>query len=265
MSTLEEVEAKAGSINVGSETELVQDIVDQEAIAYQQEQSFADDVQDVQENPISIDHEAEARKFQSMYDRAQSENARLKRLEPVAELLEKRPDLVQKLQEGIATPQSSKESQPGINKDDFNPWDAYTEEGSVSNQHVKNQMQQVAGGMIQNAMAEQQRQMQADMQLNNTVNTLRETYKMADAEIQDFIQFTTQPKEAVGMGNLVKLWRDVNGTQVAANDTMEAVNAAKQAPRTAGVLQGQAPTSPKNSQDKAWDSVLKTGSGARLP
>ena len=149
MSTLEEAEARAGSISAGSETELVQDIVDQ------------DDVQDVQENPISIDHEAEARKFQSMYDRAQSENARLKRLEPVAELLEKRPDLVQKLQEGIATPQSSKESQPGINKDDFNPWDAYTEEGSVSNQHVKNQMQQVAGGMIQNAMAEQQRQMQA--------------------------------------------------------------------------------------------------------
>ena len=62
-----------------------------------------------------------------------------------------------------------------------------------------------------------------------------------------------------------KLWRDVNGTQVVANDTMEAVNAAKQAPRTAGVLQGQAPTSPKTSQDKAWDSVLNTGSGSRLP
>ena len=101
--------------------------------------------------------------------------------------------------------------------------------------------------------------------MNNTVNELRGTYKMSDNAIENFLQFTTQPKEQVGLNNLVKLWQMQAGQPVANNDTMEAVNAAKQAPRTAGVLQGQAPISPKSDQDKVWDSVLGTGSGSRLP
>ena len=56
-----------------------------------------------------------------------------------------------------------------------------------------------------------------------------------------------------------------SGTSVANNDTMEAVNAAKQAPRTAGVLQGQAPQSPKTDADKVFDSIMSSGSGATLP
>jgi hypothetical protein len=56
-----------------------------------------------------------------------------------------------------------------------------------------------------------------------------------------------------------------SGNSVANNDTMEAVNAAKQAPRTAGVLQGQAPQSPKTDSDKVFDSIMSSGSGATLP
>jgi hypothetical protein len=56
-----------------------------------------------------------------------------------------------------------------------------------------------------------------------------------------------------------------SGTSVANNDTMEAVNAAKQAPRTAGVLQGQAPQSPKTDSDKVFDNIMGSGSGAALP
>ena len=45
--------------------------------------------------------EVEARKFQSMYDRTQAENDKLKRLEPLGDLLESRPDLVDVLQKNI--------------------------------------------------------------------------------------------------------------------------------------------------------------------
>ena len=88
---------------------------------------------------------------------------------------------------------------------------------------------------------------------------------MSDNDIKEFMEFSTQPTERVGLGNLVKLWRDVNGNSVANNDTVEAVSAAKQAPRTAGVLQGQAHQSPKTDQDKVWDTIMKTGSGSALP
>jgi hypothetical protein len=107
--------------------------------------------------------------------------------------------------------------------------------------------------------------MQADMYLNNTMGTLRDTYKMSDNDIKEFMEFSTQPTEKVGLSNLVKLWRDVNGNSVANNDTVEAVSAAKQAPRTAGVLQGQAHQSPKTDQDKVWDTIMSTGSGSTLP
>jgi len=266
MSTLEQAEANVGTQPMDSETAFVEDIVNQEPAGtvepIQQEQGF---VEPAPEETISIDYESEAKKFQSMYDRAQSENQKLSRLEPLAQLLETRPDLVQKLQDGIANQQSAPESQPGLSEDDFNPWEAFTKPGSQSNQYVSTQMQQMAGEMIQNAMAEQQRQMQADMYLNNTMSTLRDTYKMSDNDIKEFMEFSTQPTERVGLGNLVKLWRDVNGNSVANNDTVEAVSAAKQAPRTAGVLQGQAPESPKTDQDKVWDSIMSTGSGTALP
>ena len=81
----------------------------------------------------------------------------------------------------------------------------------------------------------------------------------------DFLSFTTQPKEQVGLNNLVKLWQMQNGQSVANNDTIQAVNAAKQAPRTAGVLQGQAPQSPKTDTDNMFDGIINSGSGARLP
>ena len=81
---------------------------------------------------------------------------------------------------------------------------------------------------------------------------------MSDADIKGFLDFTTQPKEAVGIGNLVKLYRDVSGVGQTNTDTVDAVRAAQDAPRSAGVLQGQ-PAKTKNEADRMWDSVLKAG------
>ena len=201
-----------------------------------------------------------------MYDRAQAENAKLQQGAQLLQLLEQRPDLVKTLEDGIANPQgqnqSTQEVAPAV--DDFNPWEAYdenTETGKFVDQKITNKVDQ----LVSERLAQQQRQMQAEMQMQNTVNELRGTYKLSDNDIQDFLQFTTQPKERVGLNNLVKLWQMQSGTSVANNDTMEAVNAAKQAPRTAGVLQGQAPQSPKTDSDKVFDSIMGSGSGAALP
>ena len=116
--------------------------------------------------------------------------------------------------------------------------------------------------IVSNKIAEQQKQMQTQMHLNNTVNELRNTYKMSDNEVRDFLQFTTQPKEAVGMGNLVKLYRDVKGNNQNTN-TIDAVRAAQDAPRSAGVLQGQAPQA-KSDVDTMWDSVMKAGQRSKV-
>ena len=208
--------------------------------------------------------EIEARKFQSMYDRTQAENEKLKRLEPLGDLLESRPDLVDVLQKNIngqpqQQQQPQQEAQQGLPAEDFNPWDAYYNAESPSFKFRMNQDVQMMNNVVNNALGEQKRQMTEEITYNNTVNELRNTYKFSDNDIQEFMGFVTQPKEQVGLSNLVKLYRDVN-KKGNAPETAQAVKAAQNQPRTAGVLQGGSPTSPKSEENKMWDNIVNAGS-----
>jgi hypothetical protein len=223
------------------------------------------DQEPTQEQSTSVDYEAESKKFQSMYDRAQAENAKLQQGAQILQLLEQRPDLVKVLEDGIAGNQQQKQAEPNVGKDDFNPWDAFTDENSESGRYVNTKIENLVQQRLNSALSQQQQQMQQQMQMQNTVNELRGTHKMSDNDINDFLQFTTQPKERVGLNNLVKLWQMQRGQSVANNDTMEAVNAAKQAPRTAGVLQGQPQGSVKSDANKMFDSIINTSGAGRLP
>jgi len=208
----------------------------------------------------ALNEESEARKFQSMYDRSQAELDGLKKFEPLVNLLETRPDLVKVLQDNISEPSSQEQSSPEVVVDEFNPWDAFDpKKDTPSRKLVKSDMEKIAEQKINKAMAEQQAKVQTEMHLNNTVNTLRNNYKMSDGDIKEFLQFSTQPKEQVGLGNLVKLWRDVSGVSQNNTDTLNAVRAAQDTPRSAGVLQGQ-PVKNKSDADKLWESVMNAGS-----
>ena len=207
--------------------------------------------------------EVEARKFQSMYDRTQAENDKLKRLEPLGDLLESRPDLVEVLQKNLngqpQQQQPQQQAQQGLPAEDFNPWDAYYNPESPSFKFRMGQDVQMMNNVVSNALGEQKRQMTEEITYNNTVNELRNTYKMSDGDINEFMGFVTQPKEHVGLSNLVKLYRDVN-KKGNAPETAEAVKAAQNQPRTAGVLQGGAPSSPKSEENKMWDGIMNAGS-----
>jgi len=223
----------------------------------------APEVENVSETIPENEWEIEARKFQSMYDRTQAENDKLKRLEPLGELLESRPDLVDVLQKNLnGQPQQQapqQQSQQGLPAEDFNPWDAYYNPESPSFKFRQQQDVGMMNNVVSNALSEQKRQMTEEITYNNTVNELRNTYKMSDNDVQEFMGFVSQPKEQVGLSNLVKLYRDVN-KKSNAPDTAEAVRAAQSQPRTAGVLQGGAPSSPKTEENKVWDNIVKAGS-----
>jgi len=223
----------------------------------------APEVENTSETIPANEWEIEARKFQSMYDRTQAENDKLKRLEPLGELLESRPDLVDVLQQNLnGQPQQQapqQQAQQGLPAEDFNPWDAYYNPESPSFKFRMNQDVNMMNNVVNNALGEQKRQMTEEITYNNTVNELRNTYKMSDNDINDFMGFVSQPKEQVGLSNLVKLYRDVN-KKGNAPETAEAVRAAQSQPRTAGVLQGGAPSSPKSEENKVWDNIVKAGS-----
>ena len=261
MSTLEQQEMNVPIEQPVANSNFEEDIISQQAGP----QLVAEAQEPVQEEVPAVDYQAESKKFQSMYDRSQAENAKLQQGAQILQLLEQRPDLVQVLEDGIAGNRTQQQPEQTVGKDDFNPWDAFTDENSESGRYVNNKIENLVQQRLQSALSQQQQQIQSEMQMQNTVNELRGTYKMSDGDIQEFLQFTTQPKEKVGLNNLVKLWQMQSGKSVANNDTMEAVNAAKQAPRTAGVLQGQSPETPRNDADKVFDSIMSTGSGSALP
>ena len=216
---------------------------------------------------LGPDWEGETRKFQSMYDRSQSEVDRLKKLEPIGDLLESRPDLVQVLQEKIANPNGASEQTAQLDASDFNPWDAEFEPGTPSFKHRKAERQkdrddiirQVRGEFAQREADTQQRQF-----LNATVNELRSKHKMNDNQVSQFLEWSAQPKEAVGLGNLVKLWKDVHGAPARGQTSIDAVKAVQQIPQSAGVLQGQ-PAQVVSDDDKVFDRVLSASKQGRLP
>ena len=261
MSTLEQQEMNVPIEQPVANSNFEEDIISQQAGP----QLVAEAQEPVQEEVPAVDYQAESKKFQSMYDRSQAENAKLQQGAQILQLLEQRPDLVQVLEDGIAGNRTQQQPEQTVGKDDFNPWDAFTDENSESGRYVNNKIENLVQQRLQSALSQQQQQIQSEMQMQNTVNELRATYKMSDGDIQEFLQFTTQPKERVGLNNLVKLWQMQNGQSVANNDTMEAVTAAQQAPRTAGVLQGEPPMPKKNDADNMFDSIMATGSSGRLP
>tara|TARA_A100001391_G_scaffold192165_1_gene166166 strand:- start:28 stop:813 length:786 start_codon:yes stop_codon:yes gene_type:complete len=261
MSTLEQQEMNIPAEQPGANSAFEEDIINQQVGP----QLVAEEQEPAQEEVPAVDYEAEAKKFQSMYDRSQAENAKLQQGAQILQLLEQRPDLVQVLEDGIAGNRTQQQPEQTVGKDDFNPWDAFTDENSESGRYVNSKIENMVQQRLQSALSQQQQQIQAEMQMQNTVNELRGTYKMSDDDIQEFLQFTTQPKERVGLNNLVKLWQMQSGKSVANNDTMEAVTAAQQAPRTAGVLQGEPPMPKKNDTDNMFDSIMATGNSGRLP
>ena len=250
-----------GDIKV-TDTDIVQEVIREGTITEEQifdeAADFSASEQEIVNQEIpATDWELEAKKFQSMYDKSQSDNSKLRRLEPLGDLLESRPDLVQTLQDGLSNPQQPAQpnSQNALSEQDFNPWEAYYNPESPSYRFRMTQEMQNVKGIVDSALGEQKRQMTEEITYNNTVNELRNTYKFTDGDVQKFMQFVTQPKEQVGLSNLVKLYRDVNKSGNV-SDTAQAVQSAKEQPRTAGVLQGGPTSSPKTEDKKVWDRVV---------
>ena len=210
----------------------------------------------VQSETSHIDWQGESKKWQSMYDRSQT---RLDKLEnAMTNMLETQANTTGT---DTVTPNQSERIQ--ISEEEFNPWDAYYKPNSKSYQFRAEQEKSTVDAAVQGHL----QKMNESITLNNTVNELKNNHRMEDAEIREFLEFVTQPKEAVGLNNLVKLWRDASGqtSNVSAQNSLQAVKAAKGAPRSPGSLAGKQPL-PKKERDVAWEKIMNSGAtGSRIP
>jgi len=218
-----------------------------------QELSGEQEVQETQEMQQEETVEAspledEVKKWQSMYDKAQADNTKMQTA--LTDYLNSQKDAQQQPQQQV----------PQITEDEFNPWDAYYKPESPS---FKMRVQSESN-LVHSVLDNEIQRLEGNMAMSNTRNELRQLHNMNDNDINEFMEFISQPKDSVPVSALVKLWRDTNGR----NDRAPNVaipQTKQQAPRTAGTQSNQGPTR-KSDASKVWDQIMNsTGVTNRLP
>ena len=218
-----------------------------------QELSGEQEVQETQEMQQDETVEAspledEVKKWQSMYDKAQADNTKMQTA---------LTDYLSSQQQAQQQPQ---QQAPQITEDEFNPWDAYYKPESPSYKMRVHSESNLVHSVLDNEI----QRLEGNMAMSNTRNELRQSHNMNDNDINEFMEFISQPKDSVPVSSLVKLWRDTNGR----NDRAPNVaipQTKQQAPRTAGTQSNQGPTR-KSDASKVWDQIMNsTGVTNRLP
>ena len=201
-----------------------------------------------QSETYQVDWENETRKFQSMYDKQKSENNKMKQdMQHIANNINQRQPVV--------------DNTSSLPEDEFNPWDAYYKPESASYKFRQQREHEV----VNQAIGQQNAQMQEQMLINNTMNDLRGVHKMTESEVREFMEWSTDPGSSMTLDTLVDVFNSRNQQNVLpsnepVSDSFNAVKAAREAPRTAGVLQGQEANQPKSEKDAMWDSIVNAGS-----
>ena len=201
-----------------------------------------------------VDWENETKKFQSMYDKQKSENDKMKQ------------DMNYLVGEVTKNQrQASVNNQPSLPEDEFNPWDAYYKPDSPSFKFRQQQESKV----VNQAIGAQNAKMQEEMMINNTVNDLKNVYKMPESDIREFMEWSTDPSSSLNLDTLVNVFnsRNKSGSMPSSEpvpDSFNAVKATREAPRTAGVLQGQEADQPKSEKDQMWDAIMSAGSRSNV-
>ena len=92
---------------------------------------------------------------------------------------------------------------------------------------------------------------------------------MTESEVREFMEWSTDPGSSMTLDTLVDVFQSRNHQNVLPSnepvpDSFDAVKAAREAPRTAGVLQGQEANQPKSEKDAMWDSIVSAGSRSNV-
>ena len=204
--------------------------------------------------------EEQAKYFQSEKDKLASENQNLKKYEAIGSLLQARPDIANTVASMV---QGGNNGQPvgpqriELDKDEFDPWEAYNDPKSKSYKFRQQELQQSIGQAVNQRMAGVMKQ-QGVQQLKG--NLLQQG--LTPQEVDSFMNFASKNPGEYGVEGAVKMWRAMmnegQGT-VTAENPLDNVRQTQAAPTPGGVLQGQQPQV-KSGKDSMWDSIVGAGS-----
>ena len=217
-----------------------------------------DEGQNVNESS-SQNLEEQVKYFQSEKDKLANENQNLKKFESIGKLLQARPDIANTVAAMVqgGQPQNVGPQRIELEKDDFDPWEAYNDPKSKSYKFRQQELQDSIGQAVNQRMAGVMKQQGVQQLKSNLLSQ-----GLTPAEVDSFMNFASKNPAEYGVEGAVKMWRAMmnegQGT-VTAESPLDNVRQTQATPTPGGVLQCQQPQA-KSGKDEMWDSIVSAGS-----
>jgi hypothetical protein len=217
-----------------------------------------------QQQESSNDWESQAKYFQSEKDKLHAENQTLKQYEKVGRMLESRPDIVKEVTSMLQGGQPSQQEQIVLDKDEFDPWEAYNDPSSKSYKFRQQELQDSINGAVQESVQGIQKQ----VGMSNLQNELK-SKGLGQEEINSFMEFADKNPAEYGIDGAINMWRAVTQNSEAQGQNqanpLDSIRQNQQVPQQAGILNGQQPVQ-TNEDDNRWKGVLKASRvGNKIP
>ena len=208
----------------------------------------------------STNWEEQAKYFQSEKDKIAAENSKLQQYEKIGQLLESRPDIanaVAGMVQGAPSGQPAGPQRVTLEKDEFDPWEAYNDPQSKSYKFRQQELQDSINGAVQQQVQGLQKS-QGEMQLKTEL----QQRGLSPAEVDSFMNFAAQNPAEYGVEGAIKMWRAVAKSESSNQvpNPLDDVRQTQGGPAQGGILQGQPAQSPKTDDDSMWEGIMSAGS-----
>jgi hypothetical protein len=220
------------------------------------------DENQTQDEGSSNDWESQAKYFQSEKDKLHTENQKLKQYEQVGQLLESRPDIVNTISTMVQGGQPTQSERITLEKDEFDPWEAYNDPASKSYKFRQQELQDSINDAVQGQMAG----VQKEVGMTKLQNELA-AKGLTPEEINSFVDFASKNPAEYGIDGAINMWKAVTGEQPAQesnnNNPLDSIRQNQAVPQQAGVLTGEKPIR-KDEKDEMWNNIVKAGGRASV-
>ncbi len=238
-------------------------ISDNQELAMAEQPEGAEPV--TEEKPV--DWEKSAKHFQSEKDKLYEENKLLRengeRFTALGKFVESRPD-VQKYLNGVIEGEQEPEQQPQT-PEDFDPWEAYNDPKSESYKYRKSMEESAINNAVAKAKGDIEGKLNEDKKLQDFDNQLREQ-GLDDVDRKRFYQFANTPVNEFSTDILVRMWQaadEKNNAGTEPSPEIAQVQQTQSQPVSAGVLQGQKPQAPSDT-DAMWEGIMNAANRTKV-
>ena len=219
------------------------------------------DESQTQDGETTNDWESQAKYFQSEKDKLHSENQKLKEYEQVGKLLESRPDIVNQITTMVQGGQPESAQRINLEKDEFDPWEAYNDPASKSYKFRQQELQDTINNAVEGQMAGVQKQVGM-----NELKGQLQAKGLNNQEINSFFEFASKNPSEYGVDGAINMWKAVTGEpgqEVNTTNPLDSIRENQAVPQQAGILTGEQPVR-KSENDSMWEGIIKAGSRANV-